>query len=59
MSESIRCADACGRVVADMQEAEQKAWTRLEITGRYRCPDCRRALDAINFPPAKATGTPS
>jgi rubredoxin len=46
--EPLRCTDACGRTVADMSEAEAKAWRFLEISKRWRCPACTRELDAAN-----------
>lgn len=48
--EPLRCTDGCGKTVADMTEAMAKAWHILEITGRLRCTECARALDAVNFP---------
>ena len=48
MSDPIRCCDGCKRSVADVSEALAKAWTCLEITGRWRCPDCRRELAEAN-----------
>lgn len=41
----VRCADGCGKAV---EKPEAHGWTRMEITGRYRCPVCMRQLDAIN-----------
>lgn len=48
LKEPIRCCDGCGASVADEAEANAKAWTRLQITGRLRCPACAQALDTIN-----------
>lgn len=48
MNDPIGCNDGCGAKVADMSEAEAKAWTYLEITKRYRCPACTRALAEAN-----------
>jgi hypothetical protein len=44
----IRCCDGCGDSVADMSEAQAKAWRHLQITGRYRCPKCVKELEAAN-----------
>lgn len=46
--DAIRCNDDCKASVLDMDAAMAQAWTYLEITKRWRCPSCRRALDAIN-----------
>lgn len=47
-AEPLRCCDGCGRSVADMSEAEAKAWHFLQISKRWRCPSCARELDAAN-----------
>lgn len=46
--EPLRCCDGCGRTVADTAEAEAKAWQFLEISKRYRCPQCVRDLNRVN-----------
>ena len=46
--EPLRCQDGCGSTVKDTSEAEAKAWTFLTISKRWRCPNCRRALDTVN-----------
>lgn len=48
MADAIRCRDACGAHVADMDEALAKAWTFLEISKGWRCPDCARELNRVN-----------
>lgn len=48
MNDPINCCDACGRSVADMDEALAKAWSFLEISKRWRCPDCARDLTRVN-----------
>ena len=45
----IRCCDGCGASVP-ADKVNDGGWVRLEITGRYRCIACVRALDAINKP---------
>jgi hypothetical protein len=40
----ITCADGCKRTVAHEGEAEDAVWSFLAISGRWRCPDCARAL---------------
>lgn len=47
-SDPLRCCDGCKREVADMSEALAKAWHYLEISKRWRCPDCARELDVVN-----------
>lgn len=44
----ISCNDGCKDSVKDMDEAMAKAWHYLQITKRYRCVACARALAAIN-----------
>lgn len=48
--EPIRCCDGCKREVADMDEALAKAWHFLEISKRWRCPQCARELVEANRP---------
>lgn len=54
MLDPINCCDGCGRKVADMSEAQAKAWHYLEISKRYRCPACARELDEVNRRSAEA-----
>lgn len=44
----IGCQDGCKRTVKDRSEAEAKAWTYLEISRRWRCPQCVRDLEQAN-----------
>lgn len=53
--EPIRCCDGCKREVADMDDALAKAWRFLEISKRWRCPDCARELAAANRPRVEGT----
>lgn len=47
-ADAINCTDGCGRSVPDVAEANAQAWSLLQITGRWRCPQCSRQLRAIN-----------
>lgn len=40
------CRDGCGNKIPT---ANVEQWARGEITGRYRCPDCVRALDKVKY----------
>ena len=46
----IYCSAGCKRFVMSEKEAEEKFWDFLPISRRYRCPQCRRELEAINKP---------
>lgn len=46
----VRCQDGCGRRASSDASAEAQGWLRLPITGRWRCPQCARALDEVNKP---------
>ena len=46
--EPICCCDGCKAEVADMSDAQAKGWHFLEISKRYRCPACARALERVN-----------
>ena len=48
MADPIRCTDGCGANVKDESEAQAKAWQYMEISKRYRCPQCRRDLQQVN-----------
>jgi hypothetical protein len=48
MPDPIFCAAGCKRSVADESEAVAKGWECLEITNRYRCPQCWRELREVN-----------
>lgn len=39
----IGCAGGCGRKTP-ADDIEQSGWSRLDITGRYRCGECNRVL---------------
>ena len=41
----IGCSDECG---AKVEEPAAVGWTYLVIARRWRCPECCRALEAIN-----------
>ena len=41
----VGCAGGCG---LKSNNPEALGWARLEITGRYRCGDCTRALAAVS-----------
>lgn len=47
-AQPIPCQDGCKRNAADEADAQAKGWTRMPLTGRYRCPDCVRALAKVN-----------
>jgi hypothetical protein len=47
-SSQLGCTDACGRTTPTFKDAMQAGWTVLQITGRLRCPECRRALETVN-----------
>jgi hypothetical protein len=55
--EPIACAAGCARTVADDDAASAGAWSYLAISRRWRCPTCRRELDAAQAI-AGGTGTP-
>lgn len=44
----IGCSGGCGLAVLDPVLA---GWERLEITGRYRCGECTRKLEAMRHLP--------
>ena len=44
--EELRCTDQCGRSVQDEEAALQAGWSRLQITGRWRCGPCAAGLIA-------------
>lgn len=46
----VRCCDGCGEVASSEEAAQQRGWTCLQITNRYRCPSCVRKLAGINGP---------
>lgn len=46
----IGCRDQCGNRVADMKEAESKGWEWLPVQRAYRCVECWRKLNEVNFP---------
>ncbi len=41
----VSCAGGCG---SQTNNPEHFGWARLEITGRYRCGACTRALAAVS-----------
>jgi hypothetical protein len=43
---TLGCNDECGNVVSDEDAALQAGWSRLQITGRWRCGRCAAALIA-------------
>lgn len=48
MAIEARCTDGCGKSTTE-KEAEHQGWQRLQITGRWRCPDCTMDLARINM----------
>jgi hypothetical protein len=48
----VSCSAGCKREVL-LSEAERTGWENLPITGRWRCPQCWRELQAINAPKAE------
>lgn len=42
----VRCTDECGAAVPDEEAALHAGWSRLQITGRWRCGECAGALIA-------------
>lgn len=50
----IGCAGGCGLAVL-AESIESSGWARLDITGRYRCGACERALHLASTTP----GAPS
>lgn len=43
----ISCSDECGHSLP-AETIESSGWTYLQIRGRWRCPECRRALEQVN-----------
>lgn len=53
---SVVCAAGCKRVLTFDKETgnpELPGWSMLQITGRYRCPQCERELLAAREYPGK------
>ena len=42
----VGCRDGCGRSYATEEEPTQQGWSWLPIVRGWRCPECRRALEA-------------
>ena len=42
----------CKRTASNEKDAVWLGWECLPITGRWRCPQCRRELEAVNRPAA-------
>lgn len=55
---TLACTDGCGRRVHDEEQALRMGWWRLQITGRYRCPQCAMELEAINRRSGSASDDP-
>lgn len=44
----VWCRDGCGAFAVDATTAQSLGWNQGEITARFRCGACARALDAAN-----------
>ena len=42
---SIGCAGGCGKSITT-EELKTAGWSYMDLTGKYRCADCDRALAA-------------
>ena len=42
------CDDGCGASIEMLPAESPPGWTYLEISRRWRCPECSRALNEVN-----------